>query len=66
MTIKTSTRIEPAIHSVSSLARFWGVGRTTIYQWLYSEQLAPAAKIINKRRYWTSQQVENFLQETKK
>ena len=61
MTIETSVKIESAIHSVSSLARFLGVGRTTIYEWLYSEQLPPAGKIINKRRYWTAAQIEDFL-----
>jgi predicted DNA-binding transcriptional regulator AlpA len=48
--------------NVTSLARLLGVGRTTVYEWLYAEQLPPAAKIINKRRYWTAGQIENFLQ----
>jgi len=38
-----------------------GIGRTTLYEWLHSEQLPPAAKIINSRRYWTRQQIEAFL-----
>jgi len=57
---KTSPDL-PAIMNISTLSRYLGVGRTTIYEWLYSEQFPPAAKIINKRRYWTKQQIENFL-----
>ena len=52
----------PAILNITGLARFLGVGRTTVYEWLYAEQLPPAAKIINKRRYWTKRQIENFLE----
>ena len=59
--VETPIKIEPAIHLVSSLARFLGVGHTTIYEWLYSEQLPPVGKIINKRRYWTAAQIEDFL-----
>jgi len=47
--------------SLTGLARLLGKGRTTIYEWLYSEQLPPAAKIINGRRYWTVKQIDNFL-----
>jgi predicted DNA-binding transcriptional regulator AlpA len=53
----------PAILNITGLARYLGVGRTTVYEWLYAEQLPPAAKIINKRRYWTAEQIENFLGE---
>ena len=53
---------ESALLNLTGLARLLGVGRTTIYEWLYAEQLPPAAKIINKRRYWTLQQIEHFLQ----
>jgi len=52
--------------SLTSLARLLGIGRTTAYEWLYAEQLPPAAKIINKRRYWTAEQIENFLKEKSK
>jgi predicted DNA-binding transcriptional regulator AlpA len=51
----------PALLNISALSRYLGVGRTTTYEWLYSEQLPPAAKIINKRRYWTRKQIEIFL-----
>lgn len=61
MTAHNTNKISPALYSISSLSRYLGVGRTTVYEWLYSEQLPPAAKIINKRRYWTKQQIENFL-----
>ena len=47
--------------SLTKLARRLGIGRTTLYDWLRSEQLPPAAKIINSRRYWTRSQVEAFL-----
>lgn len=53
----------PALLNISALSRYLGVGRTTLYDWLHSEQLPPAAKIINKRRYWTKQQIEKFLGE---
>ena len=55
-------QIEPALVNITGLARLLGIGRTTAYEWLYSEQLPPAAKIINKRRYWTRQQIETFLE----
>lgn len=51
----------PALLNISALSRYLGIGRTTVYEWLYSEQLPPAAKIINNRRYWTKKQIENFL-----
>ena len=54
-------KLAPALLNITGLARFLGVGRTTVYEWLYSEQLPPAAKIINRRRYWTRQQIETFL-----
>jgi predicted DNA-binding transcriptional regulator AlpA len=47
--------------SLTELAHLFGKGRTTIYEWLYSEQLPPAAKIINGRRYWTVKQIDDFL-----
>ena len=53
----------PAIMNITTLARLLGIGRTTAYEWLYSEQLPPAAKVINNRRYWTAEQIENFLKE---
>ena len=53
---------EPALYNITGLARMLGIGRTTAYEWLYSEQLPAAAKIINKRRYWTKKQIENFLE----
>jgi predicted DNA-binding transcriptional regulator AlpA len=56
----------PQLISLTTLARLLGIGRTTVYEWLYAEQLPPAAKIINKRRYWTSKQIETFLQEKSK
>jgi predicted DNA-binding transcriptional regulator AlpA len=49
------------LFNITNLARLLGIGRTTVYEWLYSEQLPPAAKIINKRRYWTREQIETFL-----
>ncbi len=49
--------------NLSRLAKLLGIGRTTLYEWLHSEQLPPAAKIINSRRYWTRQQIEAFLQD---
>ena len=49
--------------NLSRLAKLLGIGRTTAYQWLHSEQLPPAAKIITGRRYWTRQQIEAFLQD---
>lgn len=55
-----------ALINITSLARILGVGRTTIYDWLYSEQLPPAAKVINKRRYWTKTQIETFLEKEMK
>ena len=54
--------IEPALLNISTLARYLGVGRTALYDWLHSEQLPPAAKIINRRRYWTKMQIDKFLQ----
>ncbi|MFH1613850.1 MAG: helix-turn-helix domain-containing protein [Planctomycetota bacterium] len=54
-------QIQPALVNITSLARLLGIGRTTAYEWLYSEQLPPAAKVINRRRYWTKSQVETFL-----
>ena len=51
----------PALINLTTLAKILGIGRTTAYDWLHSEQLPPAAKIINKRRYWTSSQIDNFL-----
>ena len=53
--------LKPALVNITDLARLLGVGRTTVYEWLYAEQLPPAAKIINRRRYWTKKQIENFL-----
>jgi predicted DNA-binding transcriptional regulator AlpA len=47
--------------SLTGLARLLSKGRTTIYEWLYSEQLPPAAKIINGRRCWTAEQINDFL-----
>lgn len=58
---KSKETISSALLNVTSLAKYLGVGRTTVYEWLHSEQLPPAIKIINKRRYWTKQQIENFL-----
>jgi predicted DNA-binding transcriptional regulator AlpA len=55
----------PQLISLTSLARLLGIGRTTLYDWLHSEQLPPAAKIINKRRYWLRSQIFDFLQEKK-
>ena len=55
----------PQLISLTALARLLGISRTTLYEWLYSEQLPAAAKIINKRRYWLRSQIETFLQEKK-
>jgi predicted DNA-binding transcriptional regulator AlpA len=55
----------PAILNLTALCRYLGVSRETAYQWLYAEQLPPAAKIINKRRYWTAEQIETFLEKSK-
>jgi len=55
----------PQLISLTALARLLGIGRTTLYEWLYAEQLPPAAKIINGRRYWLRSQIETFLQEKK-
>lgn len=63
MTTETPKKNQPAVLNITGLARYLGVGLTTVYEWIYSEQLPPAAKIINKRRYWTKQQIENFLGE---
>ena len=54
----------PTLINLTTLARLLGVGRTTVYDWLHSEQLPPAAKLINGRRYWTQTQVEEFLKGT--
>ncbi len=59
--MQSSKSPEPALYNVTDLARFLGVGRTALYDWIHSEQLPPAAKIINRRRYWTKQQIEIFL-----
>ena len=56
----------PALINLTTLARLLGVGRTTIYEWLQAEQLPPAAKIINGRRYWLNSQIEIFLKGTKR
>lgn len=56
----------PQLISLTNLARLLGIGRRTLYDWLYAEQLPPAAKIINKRRYWTAEQIESFLKEKTK
>ncbi len=48
--------------NLSRLSKILGVGRTTTYQWLHSEALPKAAKVINGRRYWTRNQIEAFLQ----
>lgn len=61
MAVEAPEKIESALINITSLARLLGIGRTTAYEWLYSEQLPPAAKIINKRRYWTAEQIGNFL-----
>jgi len=52
----------PQLFSLTKLSQHLGIGRRTLYDWLYAEQMPPAAKIINGRRYWTAEQVENFLQ----
>ncbi len=52
---------EHQLINLAGLARLLGIGRTTVYDWLHSEQLPTAAKVINGRRYWTRQQVEAFL-----
>jgi predicted DNA-binding transcriptional regulator AlpA len=64
--VNTPEKTIPALLSVSALARFLGIGRTTLYEWLYSEQLPPPVKIINNRRYWTAKQIEHFLGEKTK
>ena len=51
----------PALVNITNLARLLGVGRTTVYEWLHTEQLPPAAKIISGRRYWTRAQIEHYL-----
>ena len=51
----------PALINLTTFARLLGIGRTTAYEWLHSEQLPQVAKIINNRRYWTAEQIENFL-----
>lgn len=66
MDTKTQSFEPPALLNITGLARFLGVGRTTVYEWLYAEQLPPAAKIINKRRYWTLKQINDFLRGTSK
>jgi predicted DNA-binding transcriptional regulator AlpA len=55
------TMADRQLISLTELARLLGKGRTTIYEWLYSEQLPPAAKIIKGRRYWTVEQIDDFL-----
>ncbi len=61
MAIETIEKI-PALISVTGLAKLLGISRTALYEWLYTEQIPPPAKIINKRRYWTRQQIESFLE----
>ena len=61
MSSKYQSSDMPAIVNITSLARLLGIGRTTAYEWLYSEELPPAAKLINGRRYWTAEQIETFL-----
>ena len=56
----------PRLMNLTNLAHLLGVSRETCYQWLYSEQLPAATKIINKRRYWTADQIETFLKEQTK
>jgi predicted DNA-binding transcriptional regulator AlpA len=58
--------IDKQLISLTSLARLLGISRTTLYEWLYSEQLPAAAKIINKRRYWTAEQIADFLKDNSK
>ncbi len=62
MSTKRQSPEIPALNNLSGLARLLGVGRTTVYEWLYAEQLPPAAKVINGRRYWTRKQIETFLE----
>ena len=52
----------PALMNITKLAAYLGVGRTTIYDWLHSEQLPKPVKIINRRRYWSTQQIHEFLE----
>ena len=66
MSKTTTEKIQPALISLTGLARLLGKGRTTVYEWLYSEQLPPAAKIIRGRRYWTASQINEFLKENRK
>jgi len=55
------TMADRQLISLTGFARLLGMSRTTIYEWLYSEQLPPAAKIISGRRYWTTKQINDFL-----
>jgi predicted DNA-binding transcriptional regulator AlpA len=52
---------EPELLNLTKLCKVLGIGRTTIYEWLYNEQLPKHAKFINGRRYWTKTQIEQFL-----
>lgn len=47
--------------NISSLASQLDIDRSTVYEWLHSEQLPKPAKIINRRRYWTEGQIDEFL-----
>lgn len=53
----------PQLYSITALSRHLGLSRTTIYELLYSEQLPQPAKILNKRRYFTAEQISLFLKE---
>jgi predicted DNA-binding transcriptional regulator AlpA len=52
----------PALLSLSRLSRLLGFSRQTCYSLLHSEQLPKAVKTINGRRYWTQEQINNFLE----
>ena len=63
--LKSPTKF-PALMNITTLSKYLGIGRTCCYDWLHTQQLPPAAKIINGRRYWTIHQIEQFLEEKSK
>jgi predicted DNA-binding transcriptional regulator AlpA len=63
MAIETKTKSENGkLLSITGLAAYLGLSRTVVYELLYTEQI-PAAKILlNKRRYWLRENIDEFLQ----
>lgn len=47
--------------NITALSKLLGIDRSTVYQWLNSEELPRPAKLIHRRRYWTAEQINIFL-----